>query len=139
MSWHLYDWDMTWLLVAFDDDTLSAVLDDARVRSLDGPSSFVLVTPSLRRWGDERGVGDEYLTTLDDRVNALRAEGVRIEHEWVPGEQLEQEIVAAGRGHQAEGIVIAHHNPNDAIPDSEAFNDAIREQLGIALDVISLE
>lgn len=130
---------MTWLLVAFDDDTLSAVLDDARVRSLEGAPDFVLVTPSLSRWGDEYRAGDEYLTTLDVHLSALRAEGVRIEHEWVPGDYLEREIVDAGRSHHAEGVVIAHHNPNDAIPDSEVFNDAIREQLGIALDVISLE
>ena len=130
---------MTWLLVAFDDDTLAAVLDDARVRSLDGQGEFLLLTPSSRRWGDERRLGAEYLTTLDERLAALRSEGVVIEQEWVPGEDLETEIADAGRGHFAEGVVIAHHNPNDAIPDPQAFDDAIREELGVPLDVISLE
>jgi len=131
---------MTWLLVAFDDDTLAAVLDDARVRSLEGEPEFLLLTPSSARWGDEsRGASDEYLTSLDDRISALRDEGVAIEHEWIPGEDLEQEIVDAGRSHGAEGVVIAHHNPNESIPDPEAFDDIIREELGVALDVISLE
>ena len=131
---------MTWVLVAFDDDTLAAVLDDARIRSLDSSSDFVLLTPNVSRWGDERSIsGDGYLKTLDDRVDALRDEGVSLEHEWVPGEDLETEIVESGRSHGAEGVVIAHHNPNDAIPDPTAFDDAIRDELGVPLDVISLE
>ena len=80
---------MTWMIVAFDDDTLAAVLDDARVRSLDEERGFVLVTPRSDRWGNERSVDSKYLTELDDRVDALRKEGVEIEHEWVPGEDLE--------------------------------------------------
>jgi hypothetical protein len=131
---------MTWVLVAFDDDTLAAVLDDARVRSLDSTSDFVLLTPRESRWGDERSPdGNGYLVTLDDKVEWLRGEGVVIEHEWVPGEDLEAEIVDSGRSHGAEGVAIAHHNPNDAIPDPDAFDDAIRDQLGVPLDVISLE
>ncbi len=130
---------MTWLLVAFDDDTLAAVLDDARVRSLDGTHDFLLLTPSSSRWGDERRTSGDYLDTLDQRIRALRAEGVAIEHQWVPGDDLENEISGAGRGLAAEGVVIAHHNPNHAIPDPEAFDDAIREELGVPLDVISLE
>lgn len=130
---------MAWLLVALDDDTLAAVIDDARVRSLDGPSEFLLLTPTAQSWGDERRAGDGYLVTLDEKVAALGEEGVQIEHEWVPGDDLEDEIVAAGRAHAAEGVVIAHHNPNNAIPDPEAFDDAIREALGVPLDVISLE
>jgi hypothetical protein len=131
---------MTWLLVAFDDDTLAAVLDDARVRSLDGTNDFVLLTPQAARWGDERTEGDDgYLTTLEERLESLRHEGVLVDHDWVPGEDLESEIVEAGRSHAAEGVVIAHHNPNDAIPDPTAFDDAIRDQLGVPLDVISLE
>jgi hypothetical protein len=131
---------MTWVLVAFDDDTLAAVLDDARVRSLDSASDFVLLTPRASRWGDERTGGDEkYLITLDEKVQSLRGEGVAIEHEWVPGEDLESEIVESGRSHGAEGVAIAHHNPNDAIPDPTAFDDAIRDELGVPLDVISLE
>jgi hypothetical protein len=129
---------MSWLLVAFDDYTLSAVLDDARVRSLDDGSEFILVTPNSPRWG-ESGNAEAYLESLDDRLSSLRDEGVPIEHDWVPGEDLEQEIIEFGRAHGAEGVVIAHHNPNDAIPDPEAFDDAIREELGVALDVISVE
>src|SRR3954452_15256111 len=131
---------MTWVLVAFDDDTLAAVLDDARVRSLDSASDFVLLTPNASRWGDERSAnGEEYLNTLDEKVDGLRNEGLSIDHEWVPGDDLETEIVESGRSHGAEGVVIAHHNPNDAIPDPTAFDDAIRDQLGVPLDVISLE
>jgi hypothetical protein len=131
---------MTWLLVAFDDDTLAAVLDDARVRSLDSSSDFVLLTPNASRWGDERSsTGDGYLHTLDEKIDALREEGVAIDHEWVPGEDLESEVVESGRSHGAEGVVIAHHNPSDAIPDPTAFDDAIRDELGVPLDVISLE
>ncbi|MGH2905212.1 MAG: hypothetical protein ACRDKI_00405 [Solirubrobacterales bacterium] len=131
---------MTWVLVAFDDDTLAAVLDDARIRSLDSTSDFVLLTPNVSRWGDERSIdGDGYLETLDKRVDALRGEGVALEHEWLPGDDLETEIVESGRSHSAEGVVIAHHNPNDAIPDPTAFDDAIRDELGVPLDVISLE
>ena len=131
---------MTWVLVAFDDDTLAAVLDDARVRSLDSASDFVLLTPNASRWGDERSNdGDGYMQSLDDKVDALRDEGVAIDHEWVPGEDLETEIVESGRSHGAEGVVIAHHNPNDAIPDPTAFDDTLRDELGVPLDVISLE
>ena len=64
---------------------------------------------------------------------------IAIDHEWVPGEDLENEIVESGRSHGAEGVVIAHHNPSDAIPDPTAFDDAIRDELGVPLDVISLE
>jgi hypothetical protein len=127
------------MIVAFDDDTLAAVLDDARVRSLDEDRGFVLVTPRSDRWGNERSVDSEYLTSLDDRVDGLRGEGVEIEHEWVPGEDLEAEVIEAGRAHDVEGVVIAHHNPDGSIPDPEAFDDLIREELGLPLDVISLE
>lgn len=127
------------MIVAFDDDTLAAVLDDARVRSLDEERGFVLVTPRSDRWGNERSVDSKYLTELDDRVDALRKEGVEIEHEWVPGEDLEAEVVEVGRAHVIEGVVIAHHNPDTSIPDPEAFDDALREQLDLPLDVISLE
>jgi hypothetical protein len=130
---------MTWMIVAFDDDTLAAVLDDARVRSLDEDRGFVLVTPRSDRWGNERSVDTEYLTSLDDRVDALRSEGVELEHEWVAGEDLEGEIVEVGRAHDVEGVVIAHHNPDGSIPDPEAFDDLIREELSLPLDVISLE
>ncbi|MFY9265906.1 MAG: hypothetical protein WAO61_10875 [Solirubrobacterales bacterium] len=130
---------MTWVLVAFDDDTLAAVLDDARVRSLDGESEFLLLTPRSPRWGDERAEGAVYLSTLDDRVEALQEENVTIEHEWIPGDDLEAEIVETGAAHSATGVVIAHHNPGAAIPDPEAFDDAIRRELGVPLDVISLE
>lgn len=130
---------MTWMLVAFDDDTLAAVLDDARVRSLDEDRGFVLVTPRSDRWGNERSLDSKYLTELDDRVDALRKEGVEIEHEWVPGDDLEAEIVEVGRAHVSEGVVIAHHNPDGSIPDPEAFDDSLREQLDLPLDVISLE
>jgi hypothetical protein len=130
---------MTWLLVAFDDDTLAAVLDDARVRSLDGTHDFLLLTPSSNRWGHERRTSGDYLGTLDERIRVLRSEGVAIEHQWLPGDDLENEIAGAGRGGLAEGVVIAHHNPNHAIPDPEAFDDTIREELGVPLDVISLE
>ncbi len=34
-----------------DDDTLAAVIDDARVRSLDGPAEFLLVTPRAQQLG----------------------------------------------------------------------------------------
>jgi hypothetical protein len=127
------------MIVAFDDDTLAAVLDDARVRSLDEDRGFVLVTPRSDRWGNERSVDTEYLTTLDDRVDALRQEGVEIEHEWVAGEELEAEVVEVGRAHAVDGVVIAHHNPDESIPDPEAFDDLIREELSLPLDVISLE
>ncbi|MBJ7353983.1 MAG: hypothetical protein JHC98_04090 [Thermoleophilaceae bacterium] len=130
---------MTWMIVAFDDDTLAAVLDDARVRSLDEDRGFVLVTPRSDRWGNERSVDSEYLTELDDRVDALRKEGVEVEHEWVPGEDLEAEVVEVGRAHSVDGVVIAHHNPDESIPDPEAFDDLIREELSLPLDVISLE
>ena len=130
---------MTWMIVAFDDDTLAAVLDDARVRSLDEDRGFVLVTPRSDRWGNERSVESEYLTSLDDSVDSLRSEGVEIEHEWVPGEELEAEIVEIGRAHSVDGVVIAHHNPDGSIPDPEAFDDLIREELALPLDVISLE
>lgn len=130
---------MTWMIVAFDDDTLAAVLDDARVRSLDEERGFVLVTPRSDRWGNERSVDSKYLTELDDRVDALRKEGVEIEHEWVPGEDLEAEIIEVGRAHVIEGVVIAHHNPDGSIPDPEAFDDSLREELDLPLDVISLE
>lgn len=130
---------MTWLLTAYDDDTLAAVLDDARVRSLDGATDFLLITPRSKRWGVQSGAGDRYLSSLDTRIAALREEGVRIDHDWVPGEELGEELIAAGRARRVEGVVIAHHNPNDAIPDPESFDDAIRDQLGVALDVISLE
>lgn len=127
------------MIVAFDDDTLAAVLDDARVRSLDEERGFVLVTPRSDRWGNERSVDSKYLTELDDRVDALRKEGVEIEHEWVPGEDLEAEIIEVGRAHVIEGVVIAHHNPDGSIPDPEAFDDSLREELDLPLDVISLE
>jgi hypothetical protein len=127
------------MIVAFDDDTLAAVLDDARVRSLDENRGFVLVTPRSDRWGNERSVDSEYLTELDDRVDGLRGEGVEIEHEWVPGEDLEAEVVEMGRAHSVDGVVIAHHNPGESIPDPEAFDDLIREALNLPLDVISLE
>lgn len=130
---------MTWMIVAFDDDTLAAVVDDARVRSLDENRGFVLVTPRSDRWGNERADGDNYLSGLDDRVDALRKEGVEIEHEWVPGEDLEAEIIEVGRAHAVDGVVIAHHNPDETIPDPEAFDDVIREELDLPLDVISLE
>jgi hypothetical protein len=130
---------MTWMIVAFDDDTLAAVLDDARVRSLDEERGFVLVTPRSDRWGNERSVDSKYLTELDDRVDALRKEGVEIEHEWVPGDDLEAEIIEVGRAHVIEGVVIAHHNPDGSIPDPEAFDDSLREELDLPLDVISLE
>lgn len=127
------------MLVAFDDDTLAAVLDDARIRSLDGSSEFVLGTPKTSRWGDERHAEGAYLSTLADRIAALRTEGVTVDHAWLPGEELIDEIADLGRERAVEGVVIAHHNPNDAIPDPEAFDDAIRERLGVPLDVISLE
>lgn len=130
---------MTWMLVAFDDDTLAAVLDDARVRSLEGDGEFLLVTPTTDRWGNERPAGDAYLHSLDDRIALLRTEGVSVEHEWVPGEDLVEEVVETGKGHLVDGVVIAHHNPGAAIPDPEAFDDAIREELAVPLDVISLE
>lgn len=130
---------MTWMLVAFDDDTLAAVLDDARVRSLEGDGEFLLVTPTSDRWGNERPAGTEYLQSLDDRIALLRTEGVVVEHEWVPGEDLVNEVTESGRGHQVDGVVIAHHNPGAAIPDPEAFDDAIRDELAVPLDVISLE
>lgn len=130
---------MSWILVAFDDDTLGAVLDDARVRSLDSAEQFVLLTPRSQRWGDEQRDDDGYLATLDQRVGALREEGVRIDHEWIPGEEIETEIIEIGRRHGAAGVVIAHHNPSSAIPDPEAFDEAIRAELGVPLDVISLE
>ncbi|MBI4898345.1 MAG: hypothetical protein HY827_08245 [Actinobacteria bacterium] len=130
---------MKWLLVALDDDTLAAVLDDARVRSLEGSGDFILLTPATNRWGDERSDDDGYLATLDKCVGVLRAEGVKIEHETVPGDDLRNEIVDACRNRSIEGVVIAHHNPSNAIPDPEAFDDAIREELGVPLDVISLE
>lgn len=130
---------MAWILAALDDDTLAAVVDDARVRSLDGGSDFVLLTPRSQGWGDERRSGDGYLETLDDHLAGLRLEGVSIEHEWVDGEDLASEIAEAGRQHAVEGVVIAHHNPNNAIPDPEAFDDLIRESLGVPLDVISVE
>jgi hypothetical protein len=38
-----------------------------------------------------------------------------------------------------EGVVIAHHNPDGSIPDPEAFDDSLREELDLPLDVISLE
>lgn len=127
------------MIVAFDDDTLAAVLDDVRVRSLDDSAEFVLVTPRSDRWGNERSVDSEYLTSLDDRVDDLRKEGVDIEHEWVEGEDLEAELIELGRAHAVDGVVIAHHNPDESIPDPEAFDDAIREALDLPLDVISLE
>lgn len=127
------------MIVAFDDDTLAAVLDDARVRSLDESRDFVLVTPRSDRWGNERPATTEYLTELGERVDLLRDEGVEIEHEWVPGEDLESEIIEIGRAHAVDGVVIAHHNPGESIPDPEAFDDAIREALDLPLDVISLE
>ncbi len=130
---------MSWLIIAFDDDTLAAVLDDARVRSLDDSHDFVLVTPRSDRWGNERSQDSEYLTELDDRVAELRDEGVEIEHEWVPGEDLEAEVIEVGRAHAVDGVVIAHHNPGDSIPDPEAFDDTLREALDLPLDVISLE
>ncbi|MBJ7459396.1 MAG: hypothetical protein JHD02_09440 [Thermoleophilaceae bacterium] len=130
---------MTWMIVAFDDDTLAAVLDDARVRSLDEDRDFVLVTPRSDRWGNERSVDSPYLTSLDDRVDGLRKEGVEIEHEWVAGEDLEGEVIEVGRAHEVDGVVIAHHNPDKSIPDPGAFDDSIREELGLPLDVISLE
>ena len=130
---------MTWMIVAFDDDTLAAVLDDARVRSLDGADEFLLVTPRSDRWGNERGVDDAYLDELDERIGALREEGLEIEHEWVAGEDLEDEIISTGRSHEIEGVVIAHHNPDEAIADPETFDDTIREALDLPLDVISLE
>jgi hypothetical protein len=127
------------MIVAFDDDTLAAVLDDARVRSLDEDRDFVLVTPRSDRWGNERAQQEIYLSELDDRVDQLRNEGVEIEHEWVSGEDLEAEIIEVGRAHMVDGVVIAHHNPGESIPDPEAFDDVIREQLDLPLDVISLE
>jgi 3-dehydroquinate dehydratase len=130
---------MSWMIVAFDDDTLGAVLDDARVRSLDDTRDFVLVTPRSDRWGNERAAGEDYLTELDDRVDLLRAEGVEIEHEWVPGEDLIDELVEVGRAHAVDGVVIAHHNPDDSIPDPESFDDRLRQELDLPLDVISLE
>lgn len=127
------------MLVAFDDDTLSAVLDDARVRSLDSADQFVLLTPRSQRWGDERREDERYLAKLDEGIAALRAEGVQIDHEWIPGEEIESEIAEFARRYGAVGMVIAHHNPGGVIPDPEAFDDAIRAELGIPLDVISLE
>ncbi|MFY9488321.1 MAG: hypothetical protein WAP35_06460 [Solirubrobacterales bacterium] len=130
---------MTWVLVAVDDDTLAAVLDDARIRSLDDNSEFLLVTPRSARWGDERDDLDAYLDSLDDRVEALQKEGVAIDHEWIAGDDIEAEIIETGAAHDATGVVIAHHNPSAAIPDPEAFDDRIRQELGVPLDVISLE
>ena len=52
---------------------------------------------------------------------------------------LEAEIIEVGRAHAVDGVVIAHHNPDGSIPDPEAFDDLIREQLALPLDVISLE
>lgn len=127
------------MLVAFDDDTLAAVLDDARVRSLDQSRGFVLVTPRSDRWGNEDAAEQTYLEELGDRVDQLRAEGVEIEHEWVAGEDLEADVIEVGRAHSVDGVVIAHHNPGETIPDPEAFDDAIREALDLPLDVISLE
>ncbi len=130
---------MTCLLVAFDDDTLAAVIDDARVRSLDTSDAFVLLTPNNARWGNERDQEDGYLSELEPSVERLAGEGVAISHEWLPGEDLVQEVVDAGRRLEANGVVIAHHNPDYAIPRPGDFDDAIRTELGVALDVISLE
>jgi hypothetical protein len=130
---------MTWLLVAFDDDTLQAVLDDARVRSLASSEPFVLLTPNDKRWGNERDDGAEYLAELEAGVKRLSGEGVSISHEWLPGEDLVNEVVDSGKRLKATGVVIAHHNPDYAIPDPGDFDDAIRQELGVALDVISLE
>lgn len=131
---------MSWLLVAFDDDTLNAVLDDARVRSLDGAESFVLLTPKDARWGNERDDNDGgYLAELDQAVTRLAGEGVKVSHEWLQGQDLVGEVVEAGRRLDATGVVIAHHNPDYAIPHPGEFDDAIRRDLGVALDVISLE
>ncbi|MBJ7347544.1 MAG: hypothetical protein JHC87_03110 [Thermoleophilaceae bacterium] len=131
---------MSWLLIAVDDDTLAAVLDDARVRSLEGNPEFVLVTPRDQRWGNERDQNDDtYLHDLDAGVRRLQDEGVRITHEWLTGGDLVQEVVEVGRRRGATGAVIAHHNPDYAIPDPGDFDDAIRRELDIALDVISLE
>lgn len=127
------------MIVAFDDDTLAAVLDDARVRSLDDSRAFVLVTPRSARWGNEGAADSEYLEELGERVDRLRGEGVEIEHEWVVGEDLEAELIEVGRAHAVDGVVIAHHNPDETIPDPEAFDDVIREALDLPLDVISLE
>lgn len=126
------------MIVAFDDDTLTAVLDDARVRSLDDDREFVLVTPRSDRWGNEHAE-DHYLAEIDDRVDTLRSEEVEIEHQWVAGDDLIEEVIELGRAHAIDGVVIAHHNPGDLIPDPEAFDDAIREALELPLDVISLE
>ena len=127
-------------MIAFDDDTLAAVLDDARVRSLEGQPEFVLLTPRDQRWGNERDQSDDaYLHDLDAGVRRLQDEGVKITHEWLPGVDLVQEVVDTGRRHGTAGAVIAHHNPDYAIPDPGEFDDAIRRELDIALDVISLE
>lgn len=130
---------MTCLLVAFDDDTLAAVIDDARVRSLDDANAFVLLTPNNARWGNERDQDGGYLRELEPSISKLAAEGVAISHEWLPGEDLVQEVVEAGRRLEVDGVVIAHHNPDYAIPRPGEFDDAIRSELGVALDVISLE
>lgn len=131
---------MAWLLVAFDDDTLAAVLDDARIRSLDARDKYVLLTPRDPRWGNERADSDNgYLADLPTGMERLRAEGVDIDHEWLPGEDLVNEVVDVGKRLAAQGVVIAHHNPDYAIPDPGQFDDAIRAELGVALDVISLE
>ncbi len=130
---------MSWLLVAFDDDTLAAVLDDARVRSLSDAEGFVLLTPKNSRWGNEHETNGHYLKDLDDGVQRLNDEGVKISHEWIRGEDLVEEVVEAGRRLKAKGVAIAHHNPDYAIPNPGEFDDAIRRELGVALDVISLE
>lgn len=130
---------MTWMLVAFDDDTLAAVLDDARVRSLDDDQDFVLVTPRSERWGDEPTAEGDYLVELPEDLGRLREEGIDVEHEWIAGDDLEEELIETGRAHDVDGVIIAHHNPDDSIPDPEAFDDRIREELELPLDVISLE
>ena len=130
---------MTWILVAFDDYTLGAVIDDARVRSLEESREFLVLTPENPDFGDENASEDGYLSTLDDCLARLRDEGVEIRHQWIPGEDIEQEIVDVGHENSAEGVVIAHHNPDAAFPDPGAFDDALRRQLDVAVDVISLE
>lgn len=131
---------MTCILVAFDDYTLGAVVDDARIKSLDGKRSFLLLTPEARNWGEEALEPDgHYLTTLDEQLDKLQGEGVSIEHRWIPGNDLEREIVDAGLECGADGVVIAHHNPDAAFPDPGTFDDALRRDLSVPVDVIGVE
>ena len=124
---------MTWMIVAFDDDTLAAVLDDARVRSLESDRDFVLVTPRSDRWGNERSVDER----VPDHARRPRRRAAhrgrrRSSTSGCPARTSRPRSSRSGARHSVEGVVIAHHNPDDSIPDPEAFDDAIREELGRA-------